>query len=274
MPCRLRHLAALASLVLSAAPVVRAQDAPAPAAPSSPADRARALGQGLASSFVQIDWVYQPDRGELPRSMSARYQSSFDRMVQPSIDQERPFPGDGYLLTPTLVVTADFMVADRFAREVRVRFGEHEVAATVAAVARRQTAVFLELEAPLPGTTPLTFSPDAPGPYWCVAYARAPWSWFTSVDRLPGSIWMNDLGEAVISVQADAVLVSESGGRSACPSPARSTSSAPGAATHGSGIRSRPTTWRSAWRRSRRRTPPVWCAPTWRSGARATTRAP
>ncbi len=209
---------ALSALLCALLPAVAgAQDAPAAAPDAGPAAAVK-VAERIAPSLVKIEYRYRVLGGEQPRSMSGRYANWVDGRIRQAIDQARPVWGDGYLLAPDLLVTADLMVPERFLESIRIHFGEASVAATAVGYARRQNAVFLRLEQPLAGTKPLSFA-EGPvaGPHWVVAYDKGPWAWLTRVFPLGGAIWAADTGERAVEIGADAVIVGADGqGVGAC----------------------------------------------------------
>ncbi len=204
-------LSALLALALAAPAGAQQEAPPSDATPH----RAVALAEALAPSLVRVEFRFRSDNGELPTSTSGRYSNYVTGMIRSAIEEERPLWGDGYLVAPDRVVTADFMVAERFVESIRVHFGDAVTAAQPVAYATRQPAVILGLAEALPGTKPLQFATNPTGgeepPAWVAAYYRQPAGWATNVFPLPAAVRVTELGEQVIDLRADCLLLSAAG---------------------------------------------------------------
>jgi len=90
---------------------------------------------------------------------------------------------------PRTVIVADPCVPGRFVESVAVVAGGEEVAAKFSGVMRRARCAILRTEGPVPGRTPVSFSPAPEDPFAPLWAASLEWSrpgWRLAVDSIPG----------------------------------------------------------------------------------------
>lgn len=205
---RFSSLLALAAVFALAPQIVRAAGMVSPAA----AEDGRVLidlARKVSSSLARVEFTFKYDRGEAPGNERA------GARFAPVIDEERPHEQTGYLIGPALVLTEDLTIHARFIEKIEVRFGDEVVRARPAGYMADQPGMLLELEAPLPGTQPLTFVKREEGPLYRVAYsggvswdvivapiaAERPIALSTTLERIttesPGELVIDGQGRAV-----------------------------------------------------------------------------
>lgn len=180
-------------------------------AQDDPGAEAGKLADAIAPSLVQVEYHLKHDGGDAPEVLSGRWTSWYARSSRELIEQRLPLPVGGYLLGPTRVVSADVMIHPRFIDKIVVKQGEHAREAKLAAVGVLQDAVMLDLASPLPAGKPLEFKADAPGPFAVVSYSKWPWTWVVGVKPLSADAWFSDLGERVLNLGEDALIVGKGG---------------------------------------------------------------
>jgi hypothetical protein len=166
--------------------------------------------------MVQVDYWLQFDKGEAPRASGWAQRcpncGAFHGIAaERGVEEERPLHFNGYLLTPTRVMTADVGVHPRFVKQVEVRFGDQKVQAKPVAWAVDQDAVFLELQEPLKGAKPLEFSPDKKGPYLAASYAFGNGFWALTVEPADAKVSVLSDGETFLSMAGNHVVTAKDG---------------------------------------------------------------
>jgi serine protease Do len=197
-------LAALA--VLSPARAQTAMSAPADekpgaekAAASGPSDEKPgveeklSIAEAIAPSLVRVEFTLQYDKGETPS--------------EALISEERPWEADGFVLTPTKVVTDDFLLHPRFIKDISVRCGNQVVKAKVSAWGKGHACTFLELAEPLKNAKPLVFDPAVKGPYLAVTYTQQNAEWTIHVSPLDFGTGLTDKGRKFLTTPAAVNLV-------------------------------------------------------------------
>jgi len=189
-----RFIIALACAVASAVPAVAAVD---------PLEE-------LVPSFVQVEFMLRYDGGQPPRTpgWAERCPSCGRYHVQPGagyVEDERPMEAAGYLISPTKVVTGDFFLQSRFIESIRVRLGDEVVTARPVAHAVEHYAMMLELDQPLAGARPLSFTNEGEPPYRSAHWQHTDAEWTLEVK----------------GVSLDAVIMTADGARRFSPMPAR-----------------------------------------------------
>jgi hypothetical protein len=188
---------------------VRAAEGPGPAALAALADR-------LAPGLVRVEYTLRPDKGEDPRASGyatpMHLLPGFSPLeVETPLQDERPLETEGFLVGPALVVGPDPMIEPRFIRAIAVRQGGRSVQAAPARHARGQNAVFLDLEHPLEGATPLAFNAKAEGPYLAVTYGVVQGTWRTTVQSMGSSVETSETGRRLIGGPLYGLIVTEGG---------------------------------------------------------------
>ena len=166
------------------------------------------VGRKLLPSMVVVEYALQFDKGEAPYAAVRGFAGTTD--MSQFITEERPMDQGGFLLGPTLVVTNDPQVHDRFIKSVAVRFGKQSVPAKVMAFARDQDAIFLELQQPLEGAAPLRFDPAAAGPWLSAGHEIVDGQWMVHVRPMETSV-LTGRGRRLISVSPPALFVDRAG---------------------------------------------------------------
>jgi hypothetical protein len=146
-----------------------------------------AAAAAVAPSLVRVEYALRYDKGEDPRSAGwTRTACPIGKQsglpVESAIKEERPLEVEGFLVSPTQVVTTDPMIHPRFLEGVSVRQGDDVVKARLAACAKTQNAVILELERPLRSARPLEFYPKAAPPYLAMVYEETGGVWTVGVE--------------------------------------------------------------------------------------------
>jgi len=154
----------------------------------TPAERV-AIAEKLAPFLVRVEYTLRTDKGEEPQvggwtrrcPNCGRYHGlSANQYIQ----EERPLEVEGYLVSPTRVLTPDIIVHPRFVEKIEVAFGEDRVGAKPSAFAVEQDGLFLELERPLEGAEPLEFDASREPPYLSVSYDSLNGTWTIVVEPL------------------------------------------------------------------------------------------
>ncbi len=182
----------------------------------TPVDR-EAIVRAVSPSLVRVEFTLRYDKGEAPRSPGWRYQcptcgrphSYFD--AEELIKEERPLEVAGFVLSPTRVLTRDAMLHPRFVEKIVVRFGDREVSAKPAAIAKDEVAVLLELDQPLEGTKPLSLDNGKAPPYFMVTYSRFNSQWTTIVESWPEKVYTTSAGQRSRSVPRCCLIVDGDG---------------------------------------------------------------
>ena len=146
------------------------------------------VSAAVAPSLVRVEYTLQYDKGDAPPT---RYSGDGATLVR----DERPMEYPGFLLSATQVLTVDTATHPRFIKKTEVRFGQEVMAAKPMAYSRWQYGVILRLDAPLKEARPLSFEPNAPGPYAAVTYALGNAQWGVTVDDFPSSLVVTKSGE-------------------------------------------------------------------------------
>lgn len=210
-------------VVLSAGAAARqGSDGQASPPPRTPAEAAAIIDR-LAPSLVRVEFTAQYDRGESPgddrlaawRAYASQAGDdlgtggweSWEQLIR----EERPAERGGYLITPTRVYTSDPGLHPRFIKSISVRFGQRVVSARPAAWPRTQEGIFLELEAPIEGTSPLAFDPGRPGPYSGVSYEKRDATWLTRIGGLRGGAAVAEDGRRFTPGNAGALIIDRDG---------------------------------------------------------------
>jgi hypothetical protein len=132
----------------------------APLTQAAPGDNARAALAPVAPGMVRVELDLQFDKGEPPTGVMDVDPGSRQRSVHSLAElvaEERPLETTGFLIAPGRVVAMDWTVHPRFVKAIHVRTATGETTATVDGYATDQWALFLKLDGPLPGATPLEF---------------------------------------------------------------------------------------------------------------------
>jgi len=151
------------------------------------------IEDSLAPSLVRVEYTLGYDKGEAPKARGCiercpncgRYHiNDADQTVR----EERPLEEAGFLIAPTRVLTSDPLVHPRFVKSIVVRFGERRVKATIAAYARNQNAILLELAETLAGTRPLAFDASKKAPYLALTYQWKNGGWTIRLEPLAPTV--------------------------------------------------------------------------------------
>ncbi len=131
-----------------------------PLTQAAPGDNARAALAPVAPGMVRVELDLQFDKGEPPTGVMDVDPGSRQRSVHSLAElvaEERPLETTGFLIAPGRVVAMDWTIHPRFVKAIHVRTATGETTATVDGYANEQWALFLKLDGPLPGATPLEF---------------------------------------------------------------------------------------------------------------------
>lgn len=134
--------------------------ASAPLTQAAPGDNARAALAPVSPGMVRVELDLQFDKGEPPTGVMDVDPGSRQRSMHSLAElvaEERPLETTGFLIAPGRVVAMDWTVHPRFVKAIHVRTATGETTATVDGYANDQWALFLKLDGPLPGATPLEF---------------------------------------------------------------------------------------------------------------------
>lgn len=164
----------------------------------------------LMPSLVQVEYTLRYDGGQPPRTpgWAERCPSCGRYHIQPGaeyVEEERPMEVPGYLISPTQVVTGDFFLQSRFIESITVRFDDALVTARPVAHAVEHYAMLLELDAPLAGAQPLSFTADAQPPFRSAHWQPTDAKWTLEVKGL----------------SLDAMIMTADGSKRFSPMPAR-----------------------------------------------------
>jgi hypothetical protein len=180
-----------------------------------PADAA-AIAKRLAPSFVRVEYTLQFDGGEAPKAAGWGKRcpncGAFHSIgIGDLVEEERPLEFNGYVISPTQVVTPDVNIHPRFVKQTTVRLGDRRVGAKIAAWALDQDAVLLELAEPLQGAEPLQFNPDAGPPAQAVSSDVLNGTWTLTVEPAAITVSVTAEGESFASLPANSLLVTGAG---------------------------------------------------------------
>jgi hypothetical protein len=134
--------------------------ASAPLTQAAPGDNVRTALAPVAPGMVRVELDLQFDKGEPPTGVMDVDPGSRQRSTHSLAElvaEERPLETTGFLVAPGRVVAMDWTVHPRFVKAIHVRTETGETTATVDGYATDQWAVFLKLDGPLAGATPLGF---------------------------------------------------------------------------------------------------------------------
>lgn len=206
-----------AVLMLAAAGTLCAQNAPATQSARNVAEEGRKLVNAIRPSVVKVEYELQYDKGEAPRGggWSERCPScggyhgggSGDEFVE----QERPMLQSGFALSPTVVLTSDIMLHDRFVKSVSVRVGDQVVPAKPIGYMKNHKAMLLETAKPLPGVSPLQFDDQAKGPYQAVTYAEGDGTWVFNVAPAGGGFGVQEDSREFLKAPDRGIIVDKTG---------------------------------------------------------------
>ena len=170
-------------------------------------DELLAVADAVRPGLVQVEYTLQYDKGEPPEFYGGT-QSGYGAGV---IEQERPLEFNGFLISPTTVLSGDLALHPRFVESLAVRFGDDVVDAEIVAYVVYQDAVLLELARPLEGAEPLVFDAEAAGPYKVVNFVTHDAGWAVRVGALPTTAARPDEGQTFQASPANALIVGADG---------------------------------------------------------------
>ncbi len=180
------------------------------------AEQQVALLQNLKPSFVQVEYTLRYDKGEAPKSGGHLNYASYRRYrgfygLESYVKEERPLEASGVLLAPNRVITLDVQIHPRFIEKIQVRAGDELVDATIAAYHRHENSVILETALPLLTAKPITFVPDAEGPYLAVSRSQFDGAWVMQIESVPTTLRMADSGLRYRAVTAASLIINRDG---------------------------------------------------------------
>ena len=168
--------------------------------PEEPDAGVRAL-DAVLPSVVAVEFTARYDNAEAPGVEWPI--SSEDSMAEEGrgwetlIGQDRPQQSTGFLVAPDVVIGVDPLLHPRFVRSVAVRVGGEVIPAAIESFALAQNAVALRLERPAAGARPLSFTPDASGPYTAVHRRDNDAMWWAGAASLSNETWRDENGLTV-----------------------------------------------------------------------------
>ena len=170
----------------------------------------------VAPSLVRVQYDLRYDKGEEPHAagwtrggcpVGRRSGLSADAAVK----EERPLELEGFLVAPTKVVTTDAMIHPRFLEGIAVRQGDDVVKARIAACAKAQNAVVLELERPLKAGKPLAFNAKAGPPYLAIVYEESSGVWTINVQGFSPGVAIDEKGRQFSAAPLQSLVTDEAG---------------------------------------------------------------
>ncbi|MCI0362705.1 MAG: PDZ domain-containing protein [Phycisphaerales bacterium] len=187
-----------------------AQEKPA-AEKAAPADLI-AIAETVLPSLARVEYTLQYDKSQEPYGAGwksrcpscGQYHASETDGV---IADERPVETAGYVLSPTLVLTSDPLMHERFIKETIVRFGDFVSPAKPSAYCLNGNLMFLELEIPIAQAKPLKFDASRSGPYYTVNYTQANGTWSVGVGSMPTTVTVGQDGRRYIAGESGALIV-------------------------------------------------------------------
>ncbi|MCX5671489.1 MAG: PDZ domain-containing protein [Planctomycetota bacterium] len=177
-------------------------------------DAGGAAAAAVAPSLVRVEYTLRYDKGEEPRGAGLTHGGGGEirgMMVGSVLMEERPLELEGFLVSPTQVVTTDPMIHPRFLEGVAVRQGDEVVKAKVASYPKGQNAVIVELEHPLKGGKPLAFHPKAKPPYLAVTYEDTGGTWTINVQGYAPGLAMDEKGRRFCPAPLQSLITDEDG---------------------------------------------------------------
>ena len=166
-----------------------------------------AAAEAIGPAMVVVEYTLRFDKGESPRF----YGSSGGRYAGRLIEQERPLEVSGFLLSPTTVLTPDLIVHPRFVESISVRSGDNVAFAHPKAYGVDQPAMLLEMDEPLPGTSPLEFDPAGEEPYLGAVFKLTEGRWTVHVGGTTDSVALDETGRSYSPSTTNMVLTTEDG---------------------------------------------------------------
>jgi hypothetical protein len=176
-----------------------------------------AAAAAVAPSLVRVEYTLRYDKGEEPRGAGLAHGGGggmrlpFGMMAGSVLMEERPLELEGFLVSPTQVVTTDPMIHPRFIEGVAVRQGDEVVKAKVASYPKGQNAVLLELEHPLKGGKPLVFNAKAKPPYLAITYEESDGTWTINVEGYAPGVAVDEKGRRFASAPLQSLVTDEAG---------------------------------------------------------------
>lgn len=172
----------------------------------------------LENSWVRVEITLKYDKGQVPDiggwgercpNCGQIHQIAYGQEL---MREDRPLEAAGLLMSPTEVLTNDFMIHPRFVEKVQVRFGDKVASAKPKAYARGRAAMLLELAEPLTGTKPVEFTEGKKGPFAALNYTNTNGQWTTTVaDMSPGVISERETGKRFRAIKTDGLIVTRDG---------------------------------------------------------------
>ncbi len=166
-----------------------------------------AVAEAIRPSMVVVEYTLRFDKSERPRAYGSDAGSYPGAMIQ----QERPLEISGFLVSPTTVLTPDLVIHPRFIKSIAIRSGDNTVAAQPKAYATDHPAMFLEMDEPLPDTTPLEFDATVEEPYLGALFKLTEGRWSVIVSGTRSLVSLDETGRAYSPSSTNVVLVSEDG---------------------------------------------------------------
>lgn len=136
------------------------------------------LAEQYQPYLAVVRFQLQYDKGQPPHACGL---SRGGLYLHGLVREERPLELAGYLVQPDKVVVSDPMIHPRFVKSMDVVVGGKTYSAKPLAWGKRQWAMILQLERPVPGVEALKFAPEAEPPFKNVYFTREHTRWTVRV---------------------------------------------------------------------------------------------
>lgn len=181
----------------------------------SPSQQA-AVAESLRPAIVRVEYGLQYDKGEAPaaagwvRRCPNCGQYHVDDTAQ-RVAEERPLEVGGFLLSPNRVIAPDVLIHPRFVKGITVRSGDQTRSARIAAYARDQKAVLLDLAEPLPDAKPLVFDEKVAPPYLGLTVSQENGTWAIGIQPVSMRVTLAEAGWRFAAVPSNCLILGTSG---------------------------------------------------------------
>lgn len=148
------------------------------------------LAKSMEPHFLTLEYTVKFDKGEAPYGSgvlpnSRGYNGLYLGYL---LEEERPLEVPALLLSDTLIISGDPAIDARFLEKVVARVGDKEIPVKPVRYCKDQYAVIYELAEPVSEGKPLSFDPEAEGPYFLVDRGLIGGSWGTTIKGMSKSV--------------------------------------------------------------------------------------
>lgn len=181
-------------------------------------EKQMAILRQVSPGLVTVEYRLKYDKSQPPKGGETTYicpncnRPHTRRVGEELVKEERPLEEAGFLLSPTVVVSRDTTIADRFIEGIHVLHGGERVEAAIDGYALAQNAVLLKLAKPLGGkAAPLTFQPSAKMPHYAVSYEQVDGLWTATIAVFGGAAALSAGSIEYVGVEPGRLVVDGKG---------------------------------------------------------------